>query len=70
MTILYLIVRLKFQVTAFFHVIKTEIVEELHVMLGRMLCFNLRSTAMGDIEGIFFDILLAKTKLIFVGIIY
>ena len=34
------------------------------------LCFNLRSTAMGDIEGIFFDILLPKTKPIFVGIIY
>ena len=34
------------------------------------LCFNLRSTAMGDIEGIFFDILLSKTKPIFVGIIY
>ena len=39
-------------------------------MLGRMLCFNLRSTAMGDIEGIFFDILLPKAKPIFVGIIY
>ena len=34
------------------------------------LCFNLRSTAMGDIEGIVFDILLPKTKPIFVGIIY
>ena len=34
------------------------------------LCFNLRSTAMGDIEGIFFDILLPKTKPVFVGIIY
>ena len=32
--------------------------------------FNLRSTAMGDFEGIFFDILLPKTKPIFVGIIY
>ena len=34
------------------------------------LCFNLRSTTMGDIEGIFFDILLPKTKPISVGIIY
>ena len=34
------------------------------------LCFNLRSTAMGDIEGIFFNILLPKTEPIFVGIIY
>ena len=34
------------------------------------LCFNLRSTAIGDIEGIFFDILLPKTKPAFVGIIY
>ena len=34
------------------------------------LCFNLRSTAVGDIEGIFFDILLPKTKPIFVGILY
>ena len=30
------------------------------------LCFNLRSTAMGDIEEIFFDILLPKTKPIFI----
>ena len=30
------------------------------------LCFNLRSTAMGDIEEMFFDILLPKTKPIFV----
>ena len=29
------------------------------------LCFNLRSTAMGDIEGIFFGILCPKTKPIF-----
>ena len=34
------------------------------------LCFNLRSTVMGDIESIFLDILLPKTKPIFVGIIY
>ena len=34
------------------------------------LCFNLRSTTMGDIEGIFFDILLPKIKPVFVGIIY
>ena len=34
------------------------------------LCFNLRSTDMGDIEGIFLDILLPETKPIFVGIIY
>ena len=33
-------------------------------------CFNLRSTTMGDIEGIFLDILLPKTKPFFVGIIY
>ena len=38
--------------------------------VGQHLCFNLRSTAMGDTEGIFFDILLPKTKPIFVGIIY
>ena len=31
-----LIVRLKFQVTAFFDVIGTEMGEELHVMLGRI----------------------------------
>ena len=34
------------------------------------LCFYLRSTAMGDIEGIFLDVMLPKTKAIFVGIIY
>ena len=34
------------------------------------LCFNLRSTFLGDIEGIFFDILLPKTKPVFLGIIY
>ena len=34
------------------------------------LCFNLRITAMGDTEGMLFDILLPKTKPIFVGIIY
>ena len=34
------------------------------------LCFNLRSTTIGDIEGMFFEILLPKTKPIFVGIIY
>ena len=34
------------------------------------LCFNLRSTAVGDTEVIFFDILLPKTKPIFAGIIY
>ena len=34
------------------------------------LCFNLRSTTMGDIEGMFLEILLPKTKPIFVGIIY
>ena len=62
--------RLKFQVTAFFDVIGTETGEEFHVILGQDLYFNLRSTAMGDIEDIFFDILLPKTKPIFVGIIY
>ena len=62
--------RLKFQVTAFFDVIGTKTGEEFHVILGQDLYFNLRSTAMGDIEGIFFDILLPKTKPIFVGIIY
>ena len=34
------------------------------------LCFNLRSTVMGDIEGIFYGILLPNTKPSFVGIIY
>ena len=33
-------------------------------------CFNLRNTVMGDIKGMFLDILLPKTKPIFVGIIY
>ena len=33
------------------------------------LCFNLRSTTIGDIEGMFFKILLPKAKPIFVGII-
>ena len=42
--------RLKFQVNAFFNVIGTETGEELHVILRRDLCFNLRSTAVGDIE--------------------
>ena len=32
-------------------------------------CFNLRSTAIGDIKGTFFDALLPKTKPIFVGVI-
>ena len=36
LTIVYLIVRLQFQVTAFFDMIETEIGEELHVMLGRI----------------------------------
>ena len=36
LTILYLIVRWKFQDAAFFDVIKTETGEELHVMLGRI----------------------------------
>ena len=36
LTILYPIVRLKFQATAFFDVIETEMGEELHVMLGRI----------------------------------
>ena len=36
LTILYPIVRLKFQVTAFFDVIETEMGEELYVMLGRI----------------------------------
>ena len=58
MIILYPIVRLKFQVTAVFDAIETEMKEKLHVMLGRI-CFNLRITAMGDIED----------KPIFVGII-
>ena len=31
------------------------------------LCFDLRSTVMEDIEGIFLDILLPQTKSIFVG---
>ena len=35
-TVLYLTMRLKFQVTAFFDVIETEVGEELHVMLGRI----------------------------------
>ena len=61
--------RLKFQVTAFFDVTGAEIGEELHVMLGRI-CFNLISTVMGDIKGIFLDILLPTTKVIFLGIIY
>ena len=40
-------------------------------MLGRIcVLINLRSTAMGDIEDIFLDFLLPKTKPIFVGIIY
>ena len=34
------------------------------------LCFNLKSAVMGEIEGIFLNILLPKTKPIFVGIIY
>ena len=33
-------------------------------------CFNLRGTVMGDIEEIFYGILLPKTKSIFTGIIY
>ena len=45
--------------------IETEMGEELHDI-----CFNLRSTTMGYIEGIFFDILIPKIKPIFVGIIY
>ena len=36
LTILYPIVKLKFQVTAFFDVIKTEMGKELHVMLGKI----------------------------------
>ena len=32
-------------------------------------CFNLRSTAIGDIKGTFFDALLPRTKPIFVGVI-
>ena len=39
-------------------------------MLCQDLFFDIRSTAMGDIESIFLDILLSKTKPIFVGIIY
>ena len=62
--------KLKFQVTAFFDVIGTEMGEELHVMSGMDLCLNLRSTTIGDIEGTFLDVLLPKTKLIFLGIIY
>ena len=34
------------------------------------ICLNLRSTTIGDIEGTFLDVLLPKTKLIFLGIIY
>ena len=60
---------LKFQVTSFFDVIETEM-GEVACYVREDLCFNLRSTAMGEIEGIFFDILLPKTKPIFVGIIY
>ena len=70
MKILYPIVRLKFQVTAFLDVIKNRNGGEVACYVGQNLCFNLRSTAMGDIEGISFDILLPKTKQIFVGIIY
>ena len=44
--------------------------EELYVMLGKDLCLNLRSTTIGGIEGTFLDVLLPKTKLIFLGIIY
>ena len=44
LAILYLIVRLKLQVTAFFDVIEIEMGEELHVMLGRIY---------GNIEGYF-----------------
>ena len=61
MTILYPTVRLKFQVTEIVDVIGTEMGEEFYVILGRIFS-DLRSTTMGDIEGIFFDILLPKTK--------
>ena len=68
MTILYPIVTLKFQVTAFFDVVGTE--GGVACYVRHDMCFNLRSTVMRDIEAIILDILLPKTKPIFVGIIY
>lgn len=66
---LYPIMRLKFHVTAFFIVTGTDIGEDLECYVKQDLCFSLRGTVKGDIEGIFLNVLLTKTKTVFAGII-